>query len=266
MGILNQPSCIEPGIHPNKNSNFQFFVLFQFFPDQVYPVEIEKGAWFVAVARDAVVPTMNSDNPFASSIKSTGCTREILTGIWITGSIKTWHEAVGTVVPKKKTGEIHVYTRSDACGAAGTWAEYLGKSQEDLGGVGVYGDPGLAEAVRRDALGIGYNNINYAYDSKTRLPVAGITAVPIDTDGNGRIDEKEDFYGNLDMIVAAIADGRYPSPPVRDLYLVSRGKPVRPEVVAFLGWALTEGQKWADETGYVKLPDEQLQSQLGRLR
>ena len=40
---------------------------------------------------------------------------------------------------------------------------FLGKKQEDLLGIGVFGDPGLNEAVRKDALGIGFNNINYAY-------------------------------------------------------------------------------------------------------
>ena len=32
--------------------------------------------------------------------------------------------------------ELHVYTRSDACGAAETWAVFLGKKQEDLLGSG----------------------------------------------------------------------------------------------------------------------------------
>ena len=89
------------------------------------------------------------------------------------------------------TAAIHVFTRSDACGAAETWAAYLGKKQEDLGGVGVYGDPGLADAVRRDPLGIGFNNVNFAYDPKTLEPVDGLAVVPIDLDGNGTIEPAE---------------------------------------------------------------------------
>ena len=65
------------------------------------------------------------------------------------------------------TDPIHVYTRSDAAGAPETWAKYLGKKQENLQGIGVYGDPGLLDAVVKDPLGIGYNNLNYAYDPKT---------------------------------------------------------------------------------------------------
>jgi phosphate transport system substrate-binding protein len=54
----------------------------------------------------------------------------------------------------------------DAAGAPETWAKYLGnKKQEDLLGIGVFGDPGIAEAVAKDPLGIGYNNLGYAYDA-----------------------------------------------------------------------------------------------------
>ena len=85
-------------------------------------------------------------------------------GIFITGEITTWGQVVGR---PEVTDPIHVFTRSDACGAADTWAEYLGKAQEDLLGIAVYGDPGLLDAVIKDPLGIGFNNLNYAFDMET---------------------------------------------------------------------------------------------------
>lgn len=35
----------------------------------------------------------------------------------------------------------------------------------------------------------------------------------------------ENFYSVKVQLVKAIADGKYPSPPARDLYLVSKGVP-----------------------------------------
>lgn len=176
-------------------------------------------------------------------------------------SAKTWGSVLGTTAPS----EIHVYTRSDACGAAETWAQFLGKKQEDLKGVGVYGDPGLAEAVRRDPLGVGFNNVNYAYDPKTLKPIQGIAVIPIDLDGNGKIDPSEDFYASRDTLTAAIARGAYPSPPARDLYLVSKGRPEKPAVAAFLNWVLTEGQRYVPETGYIALSAEKLADGLKKI-
>jgi phosphate transport system substrate-binding protein len=57
----------------------------------------------------------------------------------------------------------------------------------------------------------------------------------------------------------------YPSPPARDLYFVSRGKPVKEVTVAFLKWILTDGQKIVLECGYVELSGEKIQAELGKL-
>ncbi len=220
----------------------------------INPAEIEKGAFPIAVTKDAVVPTVSAKNPLVNEIVARGLKREEFAGIWITGTVKTWSELTGA----KNQVPLHVYTRSDACGAADTWAAYLGKRQEDLGGVGVYGDPGLADAVKRDPLGIGYNNVNFAYDAKSLKPVEGLKILPIDINGNGKVDPEERIYETRDDITAAIAKHVYPSPPARDLYFVTKGRPSKPELVEFIKWVLGEGQKYVPETGYIPLTPEKL--------
>jgi len=225
---------------------------------EIYPEEVEKGAWWVSVTKDAVVPTINEENPVLENLLIKGIKKETLTGIWITGKIKNWRE----VIEGEDKHAIHIYTRSDACGAAKTWAKFLGGKQEDLLGIGVYGDPGVAEAVRKDNLGIGYNNINYAYDSKTKKQIKGITVVPVDFNGNGKINEDENFFETREDIVKAISTGKYPSPPARDLHLVSQGKPGRKVVIEFLKWVLTKGQQYIPEAGYIDLEEKRLEEEL----
>lgn len=231
----------------------------------IYPAEIKKGAWWVSVTKDAVVPTVNENNPILEDLLSKGVKRETFVGIWITGKITDWKDLVPGEEKRYGRTTLDVYTRSDACGAAKTWAKYLGEKQEDLLGVGVYGDPGLAEAVRKDVLGIGFNNINYVYDAKTKRQVKGIRVLPIDLNGNGRIDKEEDFYNNRDEIVKAIATGKYPSPPARDLHFVSQGKPRRKVVIEFIKWVITDGQKYVPQAGYINLTEEKLQEELKKL-
>jgi phosphate transport system substrate-binding protein len=228
---------------------------------EIYPEEVRKGAWWVSVTKDAVVATVNAENPVVKDLLLHGISREEFVGLWIDESVLNWSALVDRTVPYA----VNVYTRSDACGAAETWAAYLGGKQEDLLGVGVYGDPGLAEAVRQDERGIGYNNVNYAYDAETRLQVKGIRVVPIDLNSDGLIDSTEDFYGDRDRLVGAIAAGIYPSPPARDLHLVSNGVPQRTVVREFIRWVLTEGQQYVPEAGYINLPDERLREELKRL-
>ena len=230
---------------------------------EVKPEEVAKGAWFVAVAKDAVVPTINAKNPKIKELLAKGITQEVAAKVFVSGEYKTW----GNVLGINSTIPIHLFNRSDACGAGETWAKYLGgKKQEELLGTGVFGDPGVASAVQKDPLGFGYNNIAYAYDLKTKRPNPGILVLPIDVNNNGKIDADENFYGTSNQLIKAIAEGRYPSPPARDLYLVSNGKPSNPVVIAFLKFILTEGQKYNVPNGYISLPKEKLNKGIAKLK
>ena len=221
------------------------------FSREVSLEEEEKGAWWVAVTKDAVLPTINASNPLFDSIMMKGLSRQEFIDVFITGKITLWNSLAGTLNEEK----IHLYTRSDACGAAAMWAQYLGKSQEDLLGTGVFGDPGIADAVKNDKYGLGFNNVIYVYDINTRMKFPGLEVIPIDLNSNGRIDKDENFYNKLDFVMQAIKDDVYPSPPARDLYLVSKGKPEDETVLLFLSWILEKGQLFVEEAGYVLLPE-----------
>src|ERR1700744_3612976 len=115
----------------------------------INPAEVKKGAYTIYVTKDAVVPTFNTGNPNAAALESKGVKRDQFLNVFVTGNIKNWNQLGG-----KESVPIHIYTRSDAAGAAETWAKYFNKKQEDLLGVGVYGDPGLAQAVKKMLLAL----------------------------------------------------------------------------------------------------------------
>lgn len=228
---------------------------------EVYPQEEEKGAVSFAVAKDAVVAVVNAGNPAIKELLSHGISQEEAIRVWIKGNVNKWGDLLGT----DNSLPVHVYTRSDACGAAETWALWLGKKQEDLGGTAVFGDPGVASAVQKDVYGIGLNNIGFVYDEKTRKPNPGLLPLPIDTDGDGVISEDESFYATKDSLVHAIAEGKYPSPPARDLYFVTKGKPTSPVLTAFLKYVLTDGQKLNAVAGYIEMSKDKTDKGLGLL-
>lgn len=231
------------------------------FSRQVSDAEIAKGAWFIAVAKDAVVGTYNPKNPLAKEISEKGMTKEMLIDIYLNAKFKTW----GELYKSSDKTRLNAYTRSDACGAAEMWGKFLGSNQESLKGVGVFGDPGIADAVKTDVTGLGYNNVNYAFDMNTRKPYEGLAIVPIDLNNDGTISDDERFYDSLDEIMDAIASDKYPSPPARDLYFVSKGKPKNIAVLAFLEWIVTDGQKFVHNAGYVNLTEEKVKSELQKL-
>jgi phosphate transport system substrate-binding protein len=228
---------------------------------EIKPEEEQKGAYAVPVVKDAVFPVVSAQNPYAQDIMSKGVSQATFRKIFITGEITTWGEVIGK--PEVKEA-IHVYTRSDSCGAAEMWAKYCGgKAQEELKGIGVNGDPGILETVIKDSLGIGYNNLNYVFDQTTGKPVVGAVVIPLDKDKNGIADPNE-VIDTKAKAVEAVANGEYPSPPARVLFLVTNNKPAG-TTQDFILWILNDGQKFVKENGYITLPEGDIQAAKDKL-
>jgi phosphate transport system substrate-binding protein len=232
------------------------------FSREITQEEKDQGTWWVGLTIDAVIPSISDKNPYLAELNARGLTKEEFRSVFIDGTITNWNE----ILPNTPKSGIKVYTRSDACGAAETWAKYLGGKQEDLQGVGIFGDPGLAQAVSTDPLGIGFNNTIYVYDVKTGLKRPGAEVIHIDINGNGKIDPEEDFYDTFGEVLQAIAEGVYPSPPARELYFVSKGKPQKQAVLDFIRWTLTEGQKMVTDAGYVPVDQDKIDQYLEKLK
>jgi len=226
---------------------------------EITPEEIEKGAFYIPVVTDAVFPTINENNPEIERILSTGFTKEEFSKLWISEEKVSIGEITGT----DNLQSFNVYTRSDSCGAAETWAKYLEGKQEDLHGIAVYGDPGVAEAVKKDIFGVGYNNLNYAYDFNTGLPVSGIKIIPIDLNENKKIEPEEEL-NTKEQAINSITEGRYPSPPARELYIMTKTEFNSP-TKEFVKWILTDGQEYVDETGYIQITELEINSALEKV-
>ncbi|QNL50200.1 substrate-binding domain-containing protein [Olivibacter sp. SDN3] len=229
----------------------------------IHPEEFEKGGYLINVANDAVVATFNSNNPAVDNILRRGLTKREFVKIFVEGDVHRWSQLPGISADY----DMHVYVRSDAAGAAETWAKFLDCSQEDLSGIGVFGDPGQAQAIMRDPLSIGFSNLNYVYSLKDRLPQPNVQIIPVDWNENGKIDPEEFFYQHLDSLNNAIGDGRYPSPPARTLGFLFHGRPENKTLLAFIEYILSpEGQARLPENGYVKLSEETVAAELKKIQ
>ena len=219
--------------------------------------EVGKGAYAIPVTTDAVVPVINAKNPVANVILAQGINQSTWKKIYINRSVVNWGQVAGE---PWITDKISLLTRSDSSGAADVWAQYAGgKAQADLRGIGVYGDPGILSEVLKDPLAVGYNNINYAYDANTSLPVSGVLVPPFQLSNGTVLD-----ISTKDKTLAAIKAKTFPYPPARVDSFVTKGKPSG-VTADFIHWTLTDGQKFVDANGYVQLPDANLTASLAEL-
>lgn len=232
------------------------------FSRELTDAEKAKGIWWVGLCKDAVIPTMSAQNPLLLSIQKRGLKQQEFKAIFIDKSIVSWNQLLGN---GSDENVISVYTRADAAGAADAWASFLGAKQENIKGVGVSGDPGVADAVRRDPKAIGYNNTLFVFEASSGKKIPGIEIVPIDINGDGKIDDSENFYSDLHSFLKAVKEGTFPSPPARELYFITKGKPVKKEVLDFFQWCLTEGQQYVSSAGFVPLSQSAISEQLGKI-
>lgn len=225
---------------------------------EVDKAEKAKGAYPIFIAKDGVFPVVSSKNPGVKQILEHGISRKSFVEIFVNGRPLNWHQIAGA-----PGAPVHAYTRSDACGAASAWAATLGKyKQDDLKGIGVYGDPGLLEAVRRDPLGLGYNNLSYVF--KGDQVAQGVEIVPIDANRNGKVDPDERI-DSRDKAYRAISSGKHPG--ARREFFVTKGKP-KGLAQDFIEFALSDtGTKILENVGgYVPLSKSERSQEISHTR
>lgn len=211
------------------------------------PVEKEdasKGRYEV-VSKFAVVPVINAQNPAWNDLQRRGLAATDFEKIYFRGDQQQskFLLSSGVAVP------IRVYTRG-AC-ASETFSRHFGKQVNDLANLDtkIADDKVLLQNVLNDSLGVAYNNLGFVYDLQTRRQKPGIKVVPVDLNGNGRIDDDENFYENLDVVIQKLETGHVELPPVGKMVFIYKEE--RPEVREFVKWVGANGQQYNHGLGFL---------------
>lgn len=216
------------------------------------PVDKENPAKgkYAVVSKFAVVPIVNEKNPAWAALQKRGLSKTDFEKIYFRGDRQQNNFAYGSgaVVP------IRVYTRG-ACASA-TFSKHFGKQINDLANLDtkIADDNVLLQNVLNDSLGVAYNNLGFVYDLQTRKQKPGIKVVPVDLNGNGKIDSDENFYDNLDQLIQKLETAHIDLPPVGKMVFVYKDD--KPELKAFVNWVLAKGQRYNHAVGFLNAPQQ----------
>ena len=75
----------------------------------IHPDEIKRGASWVPVVKDAVVPVVNAANPVARELQAHGLPRSIFRSCWVEKKPLTWGEAVGKPGSARSHDGLHPF-------------------------------------------------------------------------------------------------------------------------------------------------------------
>src|SRR5271163_859248 len=223
----------------------------------------------------AAVPTYNI--PGVST--DLNFTPEALAGIFL-GKITKWNDpAIGG--PNKgvnlPANDIVVVHRSDGSGTTYIWTDYLSKVSSDWNtkpgkgasiswpvGLGGKGNEGVSGLIRNTPNSIGYVELIYAV--QTKIEYANVKSASGDfvkadftsvsaAAASAAKDMPDDFRVS---ITNAPGKGAYPISSFTWLLIPAKfsdtGK--RDAMKGFIKWAITDGQSYAENLSYAKLPKE----------
>lgn len=224
--------------------------------------ENEKSAayWAVPVAVDAVCPVVSFDNNYLQKIVQKGITKEKLAAVF-SGKIKSW----GVLMNEKSNEPIEVYKVQDSTGTSDTWADFINVKPANILGISLYTEKDVPMTVAPNKNAIAYCSMTNVFDIQTGMKKRNLYVVPVDLNSNGQADDNELVFDNLDDLKSAISSGKYSSPLVRKLKLVSKTMPADEATRSFIKWVLTIGQSYCAQYGFVNIEKKEAAEYLKHL-
>jgi len=255
--ISVKPCSDAKGLKQLAGSNIQIAMISR----KLTADEVKTGFWAVPVAKDAVLPVVSFDNNNLQKIVLSGVTKDKLAKAF-TGKIKTW----GQLLQLKSTDPINVFKLSDTTDVTQSWAEFLNVGPGTFTGTEVYNQNDIPNRVAADKNAIGYCSITEIFNIQTGLKKRNLYVLPVDLNANNQADDNELVFDKIDDIKNAVASGKYPSPPARELFLVCKSVPTDAVAAAFIKWVLTIGQNNCSEYGFVNIEKNQASAFLKQLK
>lgn len=211
---------------------------------------------FVYAGKYALLPVTNLNNPILANAKRGLSKKEI---------DKLFFDVVNfdaDPTERKSKYEVAVYSSDSKACASNALADYFGHQTSQIRGNKVLGDDiYLLSAVKKDSIGIAYNNLGYIYDTNSRKLKEGLALLPLDL----KKDAREILTGDLDNVIGILENTKIETIPVEYISFVYSSTNPNKEVLDFLKWVLTEGQQYNHEKGFLRLGDQAIVEQTNRL-
>jgi len=236
----------ESTISEKLGSKAQLSFVTSDFEPEIY----DRSLWKVIVGRDIIVPVINARNPYIKDINKQGISPAGLARILNNPENTSW----STLIENGQDVPVSLYTSDDATLQSGI-ARFLETDQVSFNEKNRRDSKGLVASVQSDPYALGICHLLDMIDSQNHKMYEDVRIMPIDRNGNGYIDYKEDVYGSIDEFARGVWIGKYPKKLANNIYTVSSTPPAKGSERAFLTWAITRGQVLLDNHGFVDLPE-----------
>jgi len=234
-----------------------------FIADESFASVNKQPNWNMIVGRDVIVPVMNRKNPFRDQISRKGLTAEGIAQILENPEKQLWGIVAGNPQNIQDLA-INYYTMNDVTINSDV-AGFLKSNRPTPQAIKTADAQEMISAIQKDPNGFGFCRLIQVIDPQNQNLAENINLVPIDKNGNGRIDYMENIYENLQAFSRGIWIGKYPKSLTGNIYSVASSKPQDKAELAFLSWVLTDGQQYLSASGFSDLALIERKSQLDKI-
>ena len=216
--------------------------------------------WKMVIGREVVVPVVNARNPMLGLLYTHGISPQKFAQLIREPSKMNWSsivangqmESIQLIIPDNKEiisclGEFTKVSVNEISG------KLTGKTED------------VFAAVQKDIFAIGFSTLNALKTYSQQSGNDNIRLLPVDKNGNGRMDTFENIYRNTDEFTHGVWIGKYPAALSECIYAVAPAKPTNQIELAFLTWVLAEGQSLMNANGYCELASIEKQTNAASL-
>jgi glycine cleavage system H lipoate-binding protein/ABC-type phosphate transport system substrate-binding protein len=228
-----------------------------FISNEFYTGIKSESMWKMVVGRDVIVPVINAINPLMNEIFKQGIRSKTL-GEFIENPQKhNW----GTLLKISRNENSNFYILDDES-VIKSIANFTNLNPDRINGIKIASGAEIIAKIQNDPYAIGFCKVKDIIDANGKNLVPNIQFLPIDKNGNGKLDRTEGIYDDIFEFLRGAWIGKYPKALCRNIYSVSSIKPTNEVELGFLKWVLADGQKYLIPYGYSDLVYSERQSQL----
>jgi hypothetical protein len=144
-------------------------------------------------------------------------------------------------------------------------ARFTNTPVSEISGTPVGTSADLISAIQKDKTAVGFCRFSDIYKVNSNELVENIRLLPIDRNGNRRIDYFENIYISPANFLRGVWIGKYPDELSGNIYATSPDIPSDKNTVAFLAWLVTEGDRFLNLNGYAGLASTEKETALNSL-
>jgi len=216
---------------------------------QPQKTDLSENQQIVFVNKYALLPVTGKSNAFLKDIIKRGLNKKELEKLFFEEGLLEESKQEKTKYP------VTIYAReSQACSSV-AFANYFGYQPTEIRGKKIFGDDiYLIASIKKDSTGITFNNLGYIYDIQTRKTKDGISLLPLEIN-------KEAFAAinnTVDDALNVLENATFETIPVEKVGFVFNNNTENREILKFLKWVITDGQKYNHEFAFLNL-DKELQ-------